>query len=199
MTRRQVLALVAVSVLAGLFGLTLSMVRYGPGPLANTPLGRFVEWVNLGGAPALGSPAPRFTVMGLDGTPVIVPPPGRAVLVNFWASWCGPCRREMPLLSAFAAEQGSNGVQVLGIAQEEAEAARAYLAARPILFPSAYDPPMPNDSSAQLGNVHGVLPYSVLIGADGRVLARRAGAFRDAAELRAWVAAAAPGLQPDRL
>jgi thiol-disulfide isomerase/thioredoxin len=200
MSRRQVLALVAASLAAGLLGLLLSIHRYGPGPLARTPLGRFVAWAGAGDAPAIGAPAPRFALMGLDGTPVHIPPPGRAVLVNYWASWCGPCRKEMPLLSAYAAEQGGNGVQVLGVALEEADAARAFLATRPVVFRSAHELPRANDSSVQLGNARGTLPFTVLIDADGKVRARRVGAFRDGAELRAWVdAAGLPAHGPEPL
>jgi thiol-disulfide isomerase/thioredoxin len=188
-SRREVLVLLAVALLAGLLGLALGIARHGPGPLANSPLGR---WLTAWSEPALGTPVPAFTVAGLEGPAQTLPRPGQAVLVNYWASWCGPCRDEMPLLSAFAREQGGNGVQVLGIALEEAEPARAFLAAVPVDYPVAVEAPGPADSSARLGNHRGVLPFSVLIGADGRVRARRIGRFADARDLREWAVAAAP-------
>jgi thiol-disulfide isomerase/thioredoxin len=196
-SRRQVLALLAAAVVAGLLGLGASFALHGPGSLQRTPLGRWLD--ALGGArPALGDLAPRVVVADFAGTPVILPALGKPMLVNYWASWCGPCREEMPLLSAFAKQQGGNGVQVLGIALEEAEPARAFLAARPVDYPVAHEQPSPTDSSVALGNRLGVLPYSVLIGADGRVLARRAGNFRDRADLQAWLdAAGVPAEPPD--
>ena len=51
---------------------------------------------------------------------------GKNRLINFWATWCAPCRREIPLLKAFQDEQGSNGFQVLGIAVDYAEEVIAY-------------------------------------------------------------------------
>jgi thiol-disulfide isomerase/thioredoxin len=124
-----------------------------------------------------------------------VPVAGQAVLVNDWASWCGPCVTEMSLLSAFAAGQRGDGIQVLGIALDDADAARAFLAARPVAFPTAVEAPTATDSSVQLGNRQGILPYSVLIDAQGRIRARRTGRFRDRADLLEWVAEAgmAPG------
>lgn len=193
MNRRQVVTLLAVALVAGLLGLGLGIVRYGAGPLARVPPG---PWLDRLGSEALGEPAPTFVVAGLDGASRHVPVPGQAVLVNYWASWCGPCVTEMPLLSAFAAEQGAQGVQVVGIALDDADAARAFLAARPVAFPTAVEAPTRTDSSVQLGNRQGVLPYSVLIDAQGRIRARRAGMFQDAADLRGWIAEAGLGQVP---
>ena len=188
MSRKEILALLAVALLAGLVGLGLGIARNGPGPLAHTPLGQWLE--RLGQASTLGDPAPRFTVTGFDGRPRTLPEPGRAVLINYWASWCGPCRHELPLLNAFAAEQGGNGIQVVGIALEEPDPARAFLATVPVAYPTAWEAPGLADSSVRLGNSRGVLPFSVLIDAQGRIQARRIGAFTDAADLRAWAGAA---------
>ena len=185
MTRKEILLLLAAALLAGLVGLGLGVVRYGAGPLANSPLGQWLE--GAGHVASLGDPAPRFPVTGFDGRVRTLPEPGRAVLVNYWASWCGPCHREMPLLSAFAAGQPANGIQVVGIALEEPEPARAFLATVPVGFPTAWEPPGLADSSVRLGNVRGVLPYSVLIDAQGRIRARRVGAFTDADDLLEWV------------
>jgi thiol-disulfide isomerase/thioredoxin len=185
-TRRQVIALLAVALGAGAAGLALSVAIYGPGPLQRTPLGRWLDRLDDGGL-ALGDPVPRRAVQDFAGTPVILPPSGQVTLVNYWASWCGPCREEMPLLSAFAAQEGANGVQVLGIALEEPGPAQAFLAVRPVGYRLAYELPSPTDSSVALGNARGLLPYSVLIDAEGRLRARRLGPFQDAADLQAWL------------
>jgi thiol-disulfide isomerase/thioredoxin len=115
---------------------------------------------------------------------------GRPLLVNFWASWCGPRVAEMPLLDAFAAEQGDSGVQVVGIALDEPSAVHDFLQRVPVRYPILLDAPAAGDSSVLLGNTRGVLPYSVLIDARGIVRRRKLGEF-DAAELRDWARAAA--------
>jgi thiol-disulfide isomerase/thioredoxin len=187
-SRKEIAVLLAVALLAGLVGLGLGIARHGPGPLARTPIGQWLERASQAGT--LGDPAPRFTVTRFDGRARTLPEPGRPMLINYWASWCGPCREEMPLLSAFAAEQGANGVQVLGIAMEERDPAQAFLATVPVGFATAWEAPTPLDSSVALGNQHGVLPFSVLLDAEGKIRARRIGAFTSAADLRAWVAKA---------
>jgi cytochrome c biogenesis protein CcmG/thiol:disulfide interchange protein DsbE len=71
-----------------------------------------------------GDTAPDFTITADDGRSVSVPHFGGKVLVlNFWASWCGPCRTETPSLSKFAAEYAKKGVVVLGVSVDKDEAA----------------------------------------------------------------------------
>ncbi len=135
---------------------------------------------------APGDPVPAFTLPGLAGPAMTVPTRGRPVLLNYWASWCGPCLDELPLLSAFAAQQGPGGVQVVGIALDDRAQAEAFVRQRPLGFPSLSEAPGEHDSSVRLGNHRAVLPYSVLIGADGRQLRSHSGAFRDAEDLRNW-------------
>ncbi len=135
-----------------------------------------------------GDIVPIMTLSTLDGTKVEIPQAwaGSPTLVNLWASWCGPCLKEMPELQAFANEQAANGMQVVGIALDDAASAKAMLGRLGITYPNLIDTPGPADAGVRLGNPAGVLPYSVLISADGRVLKTRIGPFEDKADIAAW-------------
>ena len=105
---------------------------------------------------------------------------GKVVLVNFWASWCGPCREEMPLLDRTQQRLAGKGLQIVGVASDSAAATRAFLGKTPVRYPILIDDPdKGEDLSALFGNDRDVLPYSVLIGRDGRIVARRAGNFSE--------------------
>jgi thiol-disulfide isomerase/thioredoxin len=137
-----------------------------------------------------GQPVPAWRLPSLaTGQPVPVVVEGRPRLLNYWASWCGPCREEMPMLDAFAAAEGPNGVEVVGIALEPAADARAFLAQVPVGFPQLQETPGPADSSVRLGNRRGLLPFSALVGADGRLLKVHVGPFASEADIRAWATA----------
>lgn len=136
-----------------------------------------------------GDPMPAVRLPDLDGNVVDLADlaKGRPLLVNVWASWCGPCIQEMPELDRFAAVQGEHGVQVVGLALDTAEGVRAFLQQVPVRYPLLLETPGPADASVWLGNRAGVLPYSVLIGADGRVLKQQAGPFAHG-DIEHWTA-----------
>lgn len=138
---------------------------------------------------ALGESAGPLLGTTLDGVHQPLPGEGRWRLINFWASWCPPCVKEMPLLDAFHGAQGSKGVQVIGIALEDAADARAFLERVPVDFPNFAEPNSPRDSSVRLGNARGLLPYTVLIDPQGRLVAQHLGPFPDVAAIDDWVAA----------
>lgn len=111
---------------------------------------------------------------------------GRFLLVNFWASWCAPCREEMPALDALARKNVPDGIVVLGVAWDSAENVRAYLAQAPVAYPVLLAGPKAADLMRTLGNSSQGMPFSVLISPSGEPLARHAGAFSSEA-LTAWV------------
>ncbi|WDS37955.1 TlpA disulfide reductase family protein [Pseudoxanthomonas sp.] len=150
-----------------------------------------------GVAPARpGDPMPVIRLPDLDGNVVDLAAlaKGRPLLVNIWASWCGPCIQEMPELDRFAANQGDHGVQVVGLALDTREGVRSFIQQVPVRYPLLLETPGPADASVWLGNRAGVLPYSVLVGADGRVLKQHVGPFAQG-DIDRWVATSptAPG------
>lgn len=123
-----------------------------------------------------------------SGKPFTVSGPGRTRVINYWASWCGPCREEMPALDAFAAQQGANGVQVIGIALDNREDALAFQRQVPVAFPLLLEPAGLADSSVQLGNARGILPFTALVDGQGRLVKTHYGAFPNAEAVRRWAA-----------
>ena len=192
----RMLAVVGAALLAAVLGLVVSIRLNGPGPLLGTAAGRWlVEHVAPAQLPPGTRPASEGDLIGplpladLDGHPQQLPATrGHRVLVNVWASWCGPCRDEMPLLAGFAQSQGANGTVVVGIAQDDPGPVRAYLRQTPVNYPIFLDDTQ-GSSGARLGDRLGALPYSVLIDANGRLLRRKYGPFASAAALAAWVSA----------
>ena len=102
---------------------------------------------------------------------------GKLVLVNFWATWCGPCREEMPLLERTRHDLAGKGLEIVGVAIDDADAVSSFLKDSPVNYPVLIGGD--NETLYQFGDGSGVLPYSVLLGRDGNVLAQRAGSFSD--------------------
>ena len=135
-----------------------------------------------------GDILPTMMLAGVDGTPTRIPEAwaGKPTLVNLWASWCGPCLKEMPELQQFSAENTPNGVQIVGIALDDAASAQAMLDLLGITYSNLIDAPGPADAGVRLGNPAGVLPYSVLVSAEGRVLKTKIGPFENSRDIADW-------------
>jgi peroxiredoxin len=114
-----------------------------------------------------GAPAPAFTLAARDGGKLsLADLKGQVVMINFWATWCGPCRQEMPLLAQLHDKYEPLGFTMLGVNVEpDSAAAVAWLKGVPVTFPILFD-----TDSAVAGRfgVEG-MPSSVLVDRNGQV------------------------------
>lgn len=131
-----------------------------------------------------------LTLTGLDGQPhAMAQYRGRPVLLNFWATWCHPCRKEMPLLSSTQREHGTQRLQIIGVAMDQPAAVRAYLKQTPVDYLIVKGLDVQPDLTVRFNDTRAALPYSVLIGADGRIKATHLGQL-DAALVQRWLTGA---------
>ena len=130
------------------------------------------------GANLRGQYAPAFTLTDTDGKKVsLADLKGHPVIVNFWATWCGPCKLEMPWFQEFATKYKPQGLVILGLSQDEgispaevAHAAKKIGVSYPVLLP---------DSKGQVANAYGgvdYLPETFYIDRTGKVVNVNAGA-----------------------
>jgi thiol-disulfide isomerase/thioredoxin len=103
---------------------------------------------------------------------------GGPLLLNFWATWCPPCVREMPLLDEFSRRHGAQGWRVVGLAIDSPTPVREFLAKRPVGFPIGLAGLEGSEFAATLGNPSGSLPFTVVIARDARVTDRKLGAIK---------------------
>ena len=92
------------------------------------------------------------------------------MVLNFWATWCPPCREEMPELSQLHENYQSKNVVVLGVAIDEPSAVNAYLQTSPVSYPILLAENESMELATLLGNEQAVLPYTVIIDTNGNVI-----------------------------
>lgn len=111
---------------------------------------------------------------------------GKPRLINFWATWCPPCRNEIPLLMQAQADHSATGLQVIGIALEQPDTVLEYATDIGLNYPSLVGSNQVIELGNQLGNRIGALPYSVLVSANGEILERHMGEL-SAMQLADWL------------
>jgi thiol-disulfide isomerase/thioredoxin len=129
--------------------------------LALTTLVASLAW-----AATVSGPAPAFALQSNGGQQVALSSlKGKVVMVNFWATWCVPCRQEMPHLQALYEKYSGLGFELLAVNVEKnnAEGARKWLQETPVTFPVLFDP---ENQVTKLYKVQ-TMPSPVIIGRDG--------------------------------
>lgn len=174
MFSRDIRLILALAVLAAILGGVAQHFRHAPAvESAETSL--------------IGETLPDLSLLDLEGQHhALSEYRGRRLLLNFWASWCGPCLEEMPALNQAQKKFGDHGAIVLGIAMDEPDRVRAFLAAHPVSYPILLGRLAAPSTSLQLGDDREILPYSVLVGADGRIIATHAGVLSQP-QLEQWL------------
>jgi thiol-disulfide isomerase/thioredoxin len=105
---------------------------------------------------------------------------GKVVLVNFWATWCAPCREEIPLLIKLQQRYGEKGLQLVGIAIDQPQKVRPYAAEMGMNFPILIGGTDGIELARTLGNAAGVLPFTVVIDRQGKIAKREVGVVKEA-------------------
>jgi peroxiredoxin len=95
---------------------------------------------------------------------------GQILVVNFWATWCSPCRQEIPDFIELQAEYGNRGVQFLGVAVDRPEEAAAFASEFGLNYPSLVGEAEALEVNAAFGNSIGALPYTAIVDRAGRVV-----------------------------
>lgn len=100
---------------------------------------------------------------------------GQVLIINFWATWCPPCLEEIPLLNELQAHYGDQGLQMIGIAVDDAEPVQNFMQHSQINYPVLIAGLSGTNLAMSLGNPAGVIPFSVIVDREGRIAATRAG------------------------
>lgn len=160
--------------------ITRRLILAGAG-IGAAALGSSFAWRRLN-PPVASAVAQAFWTRrfpGLDGAELSVAGwRGKPLLVNFWATWCPPCVKELPEINQFYGEAKARGWQVLGLAVDQAEPVQAFLKKTPLDFAVALAGPEGLGLVRELGNPAVGLPFSVVFDETGEISWRRLGVSR---------------------
>ena len=163
------IAVVTVALLALLAGLYLSPRPNTPAPPTPTP-------TKPANANLIGEQQKGFELFSNTGESVSHSEfANKTTLFNFWATWCVPCRAEMPMLMELHTKYASRDFQVVGIALDDVEQVNRFIAEFGINYPILVGEADVMATTAAYGNVTGVLPYSVLVDKNGIIRWQYAG------------------------
>ena len=167
MTRRRVITLAAL-VAAGAAAAGYAVRRW---------------WTTGAGQPGIGSRADAVFASRLanlsGGTETLEQWRGRVLVVNFWATWCAPCREEIPVFIRLQRRLGARGLQFVGIAIDRREPVSAFQREFGMNYPVLLGNIETMELMRATGNRAGVLPYTLVIDRRGRLAHRKLGGIKE--------------------
>lgn len=150
-SRYRLLILVILSVLAGI---------YVSKQLQSSPVATPVKSVLLDA---------KF--IGLDGSEQSLKQwQGKTIVLNFWATWCPPCREEMPELSKMQKQYQDQDLVIIGLSTDDLDTTKTFITSAPVSYPILSGDMQAMNFAESLGNNKGILPYTVIIDAKGAVV-----------------------------
>lgn len=124
----------------------------------------------------IGTTRPAFALKDLEGkTRNIDEWNGKVLLINFWATWCPPCKKEMPAFIELHEEYKSQGFEVIGIALDDEESVQDFVDTLGVNYTVVAAEYAGLELSRLYGNRMGALPFSVFVGRDGKIKLTKAG------------------------
>lgn len=149
-----------IALVAGAVGFYANRVFQGP-----------VEMVTPPAPAAIAQVLPEFTLMNREGAPQSIKAwLGKSMIVNFWATWCEPCRREIPLLKALHRARSSEGFQIVGVAVDFREAVLKYANEMDIDYPLLMGEQDALETVQAFGVAAVGLPFTVFTDKQGRII-----------------------------
>jgi thiol-disulfide isomerase/thioredoxin len=173
MTNQNKVLLVSIAIVAFVVGVAVNSSRSEPLSKASALLSAQLETSD----PSTGT----------AGTDSVQNQLADLTLVNFWATWCTPCREEMPLFEAMYRLHKKDGFTIIGIAIDNPGRSQPFLDSMDISYPILYAEVTGMQLLEESGNPQGLLPYSLLLDKDGNVLDQVLGKI-DEARIQAWLA-----------
>lgn len=143
-----------MKILAVLLGLTLTLA-----PPAEAGVVDFFNGVTV------GSQLPEHDFIFLNHSPVSE---SKLLLIDFWATWCAPCRVSIPRLNEFHQKFSEKGLEIIGVSQETREAVEPFLEKIPMQYPSAIEGPAKLHTSLKIK----ALPYAIFVDRNGKIIWR---------------------------
>lgn len=124
----------------------------------------------------LGLPRPEFSMPDLEGNNRHISEwDGKVVVLNFWATWCPPCRKELPVFVDLQNQYADQGLQFIGIAVDTPENVQAFFEQLPLNYPNLIGEAEAMKITSIYGNDIGALPYTVIIDRNGKIMFTRKG------------------------
>jgi thiol-disulfide isomerase/thioredoxin len=119
---------------------------------------------------------PDFTLPDLDDQPQSIKNwAGRSLIINFWATWCGPCRREMPLLQKLQDERSDGSLQIIGVAVDNLTAVKQFINKFNVTYPILYGEEKGTLIAESFGDAFIGLPFTVFVAPNGEIVKVMAG------------------------